>query len=254
MPSGLIEGNGGSAPIVLDVLERGIQKATKKLDKRYDLTARAGRADVSNESLFTMMLVLAAALQGYTPEQLLVDGLLGGGLRLSAANVSGITIDEKGRPIKPGITEVSEDQEEAAPQIETFVLETLETIGGVDPHMVSATTPFRRDFEVEIMITASSSDGASILIDGSGFIGRPEAKKLREFVVGKGEGKLEGSGACFISGGPKHPYTLGGNVAFGIGPGEAGTLSLRIVITDERRRDRRQRGLAPTSSDPPPVH
>jgi hypothetical protein len=233
-PAGRIEGNGGrAADIALDALERGIQKTTKRLDRQYDLTARWARADVEDESMFTMMLVLAGALQGYTPDQILVDGLLGGGFRLTPSKATGIVIvDDKGKPIRPGVTEVSDEQEEAASTLEAFVVDAIDTIGGLDVRTAAA-TPYNKLVELELTVTAAIDDGFTMSIDGKGAAGRARGRALRDFVVGEGSGALEGSGACFITGGPKYPYTLDGNVGFGItGSSVPGTLTLRVGIVE----------------------
>ena len=233
-PSGVVAGNGGpTSPeaIALDALERGIQKTTQQLDKKHNLTARAKQLDIENEEALTTILIIAATLQGYTPDQILVDGLMGGGFRLSPAGMS--IVDENGKRIPPGDVEVSEEQEEAESVVESFVLDAMDLVSGIDPR-AAAETRYDQMFTADITITYTLDEGSSYTIDGKAEVGRPTDKKLRQYLVGDGTGQMKGSGACWYSGeGTKHPYTVDGNVDFGIsGRSENGGLTLRLAITE----------------------
>lgn len=231
-PSGVVAGSGTSAEaIALDALERGIQKTTKRLDKKHDLGARAERIGASGEDVFTMLVTLAATFEGYTPEQIVVDGLMAGGFRISPGSKSGIVIvDENGKPIPPGAIPPSEEQQESEAFLETFVADVADVVAGVDPR-TAAETPFDKRFDVAIDVRWG--DDTSVVITGKGGVGVPADKALRRFWVGSATGALTGSGACSVGGGARHPWTIDGNVVMGIsGRAEDGRLQLRFAITE----------------------
>lgn len=239
-PSGVIAGNGAptsAEDIALDALERGIQKSTKKFDKKHDLTARAKSAGVDDLDLFTMMMVLGAMAEGYSPEQIIVDGLMAGGMRVSFGGVGGVQIvDEHGKPIKPDGVEVTEEHEESEDLLETFVLDVLDTIGGIDPRS-ARDMDYVHNFAVDVTITAGDP-GSSFTVTGNGGVGPPEDKRVRkanqDAVVGRARGSITASGACSIgSGGTKHPWKIDGPVVLGISGRSVGRdLQLRIAFTE----------------------
>lgn len=239
-PSGVIAGNGtptSAEDIALDALERGIQKSTKKLDKQHDLTARAKSAGVDDLDLFTMMMVLGAMAEGYSPEQIIVDGLMAGGMRVSFGGVGGVQIvDEHGKPIKPDGVEVTEEHEESESVLDTFVLDVLDTIGGLDPRS-AADLDYVHNFAVDVTIDAGDP-GSSFTVTAKGGVGPPEDRRVRranqDAVVGRARGSITGSGACSVgSGGTKHPWKIDGPVVLGISGRSVGRdLQLRIAFTE----------------------
>jgi hypothetical protein len=231
-PSGVVAGSGTSAEaIALDALERGIQKTTKRLDKKHDLTARAERMGASGADVFTMLVTIAATFEGYSPEQIIVDGLMAGGFRISPGSKSGIVIvDEKGKVIPPGAMPPSEEAQESESFLETFVADVADVVAGVDPR-AAAETEFDSRFDVTIDV--QWGDDSTVLITAKGGVGVPVDKSLRKYWVGSATGNLEGSGACSVGGGTKHPWTIDGNVVMGIsGRADDDALQLRFAITE----------------------
>ena len=244
-PSGLIEGDGSSATtggfagegpsgeaFALALLERGITTTTKTLDKKVDIEQRAERADVSEVSLFTMLAVMFLAGDGYSPEQIIVDGLLADGIRF-ASPVSGLVIvDEKGKKIRPAGVEQSPEREEAGDQIDGFLTDIVDTIGGIDPY-TAARTSFTEEFVIEIEIAFSGD--SSLTLVGKGHLGPPKKRSVRGYVVGNGGGEVVGAGACSLSEGDTgpHPYEVSGTVEFGFsGPVDNERASIRIAQTN----------------------
>ena len=233
-PSGLLEGDppGSGEAIGIALLERGIDKAAAKLDKKFDLATRAERAAISDESnVFLGMAVIGLMAEGYSPEQILEDGLQNRGITLRSATDL-VIVDERGKALRPDGVEESPEHQESAAAIDSFVAGVVDVIGGVDPH-AAAETAFDAKFNGDIEITIESNEGASFRIVGEAKLGTPDDRSLRTFVVGKGDGKFAGGGACSVGAGEGHPYEVAGNVRLGLsGPVNQGTADLRIAITE----------------------
>jgi len=240
-PSGLIEGDGsattggfGPEPtsgeaIGIDVLERGIGKATKRIDKKVDLDARSERIGASEDSLFTMLAIFVLMADGYTPEQLIFDGFVAGGIRLVGPGVDFVILDEKGDEIPPAGVEPSPDQEEESGTIDTFIADALDVVGGVDPS-TAAETPFKAQFDVKVQVAIGGD--ALTEINGTGRLGTPKQRSLKGFVVGTGKGELTTDAACSLSEGDTgpHPYQVSGPVQFGFsGPVDDDQVTLRVA-------------------------
>jgi len=234
-PSGLIEGDVSAASgeaIGIALLERGIDKATARLDKKVDLERRAERAGVPDEALFTGLAVIALMNDGYSPEQIIVDGLIERGITLKNPTDGPVIVDNRGKALRPDGVEESPEHQESAAAIDSFVAGVVDVIGGVDPH-AAAETAFDAKFNGDIEITIESNEGASFRIVGEAKLGTPDDRSLRTFVVGKGDGKFAGGGACSVGAGEGHPYEVAGNVRLGLsGPVNHGTADLRIAITE----------------------
>jgi hypothetical protein len=248
-PTNLIEENGttsvrlvaldgavvtGPAPsgeaIALDVLERGIQKTTKRLDKRLDLDARAERVGASEDSLMTMLAALFLMSEGYSPDQIIIDGFAAGGIQWAGPSAGLVLVDEKGKRIKPDGVEESPEHEEAAEQIDGLEQEILEAVGGLDVH-TAATTSFKTMFLVKVEIILG--EDTVVTISGKGRLGRPNDRGLRGVLVGHGTGKVSGGGACSVEGlEAPHPYELDGNVDLGFsGSIDQGSTRLHVGVT-----------------------
>ena len=235
-PSGLIEGDVSAASgeaIGIALLERGIDKATARLDKKVDLERRAERAGVPDEALFTGLAVIALMNDGYSPEQIIVDGLIERGITLKNPTDGPVIVDNRGTALRPDGVEESPEHQESAAAIDSFVADVVDVIGGVDPH-TAAKTAFSANSEVEIEIAVAIDDGAaSFTIAGKARLGTPHDKSLRAFMIGSGDGEFVGAGACSVGGGERDPYEIAGNVVFGLsGPVHEGRVSLRIGITE----------------------
>ena len=221
--------------IALKALESGIQKTTKRLDKKYDLQARAEDAGASEESVMTMLALLALMRAGYSPEQIII-GLADGGVRLPSFERGLGIYDEDGKLVKPDGVDVAPEQDEAAAQVDAFVDDGVDTIAGISP-LQGADTPFKDEFDVEIEIVMTSD--APSTITGKGSIGPPKKKSLRNFVVGHGEGKVGGEGSCSVSEGgivgdaDSHPYEVSGPLQLGFsGAVENERATIRIAVFD----------------------
>lgn len=243
-PSGVIEGDGSSVAvagalaigfgggpatgedIAIEALETGIAKTTKRIDKKVDLEERAERAGASDEDIFTMLAVMVLMDQGYSPEQIIVDGIVAGGIRFLGIEKGLAIVDEEGKRIRPDGVEVSEDTEEAAGQLDSFSGEIVDAIGGIDPR-TGAGTDFASNFVIELEISAIASD-SSITIVGSGQLGQPKDRSLRGFVVGNGDGEVVGHATC-----SDRPVNYSGSAEFGFsGPVTDERATIRIAIVD----------------------
>jgi hypothetical protein len=207
---------------------------TAKIDKKLDLDARADAAGASEESLFTMLAVIILINQGYSPEQIIVDGFAAGGIRGVPGYPGVLLVDENGKRVKPDGVEQSPEQEEAADQVDAFVGDLVDTLAGISPRD-AADTPFKTLFQVDVEITFTGD--SSVTIVGKGRLGLPRNKSLRGFIVGNGDGELAGAGECSLSEGgivgdaAPHPYEVSGPVTFGFsGPAKQGETTLRIAL------------------------
>lgn len=233
-PSGLIEGDpaGSGEAIGIALLERGIDKVTTRLDRKVDLERRAERAGVPDESLFTGLAAIGLLADGYSPQQIIEDGLIGRGITLKSPVDGPVIVDERGKVLRPAGIEESPEQQESAAAIDSFVADVVDLIGGVDP-TTAATTPFDAQFQVAIEIEITDVDGASYTIVGDGKLGVPDDKGLRTFVVGRGGGDLVGAGACSLGGGEQHPFEIEGNINLGLsGPATDGIGNVRVAVTE----------------------
>jgi hypothetical protein len=233
-PSGLIEGDppGSGEEIGVALLESAIDKTTAKLDKLVDLERRAERAGVPDESLFTGLAAIGLLADGYSPEQIIVDGLIERGIALKNPVDGPVIVDERGKVLRPAGIEESPEQQESAAAIDSFVADVVDLIGGVDP-TTAATTPFDAKFQVAIEIEITDVDGASYTIVGDGKLGVPDDKGLRSFVVGRGAGDLVGAGACSVGGGEEHPFEIEGNINLGLsGPATDGIGNVRVAVIE----------------------
>jgi len=234
--AGQIEGDPSSdatsgEAVGLAALERGVDRTTARLDKRVGLEARAERVGASEPSILTGLATIALLNDGYSPEQIIVDGVMGRGITVRNPVDGPVIVDGRGKVQKPDGVEESPEHEESAAAIDSFVTDVVDLIGGVDPH-TAATEPFRAQFEVKIDVQIDGADGASYSIVGKGRIGTPADKSLRTFAIGKGDGELVGTGACSIGSGEKHPYEVSGDLVLGMsGPRKDGTVDLRIGVT-----------------------
>lgn len=252
-PSALIEENvtgapaGGSARpgggdsisgerIAILLLERGIDRTTTKLDKKVDLGSRAEDAGVSDESLFTMLAVLILIHQGYSPEQVIVDGFVAGGIRGVPGYPGVLLVDENGKRIDPDGVEKAPEQEEAADQVDAFIGDIVDTLTGIPPS-AGADTPFKPAFQIDVEI--SFSGDAPVTIVGEGRLGVPRNKSQRGYVVGSGDGEMAGAGECSLSEGgivgdaDPHPYEVSGPVKLGFsGPAADGRATLRMAMVE----------------------
>jgi hypothetical protein len=223
---------GTGETIALDVLERGVVKTTKKLDKKLDFEARAKSAGVSEETLLTMLSMLMLMAQGYSPEQIIIDGLAAGGIKAVPGPPGALLVDEKGKRIKPDGVEESPEHEEAADQVDSFVNDIVDTIAGIDPRS-GADIPIRSGIAVEVEITGGGD--STVTIVGKGEIGAPRKKSLRGYVAGIARGELTGAGECYVDGlDPRHPYEVSGTLKLGFsGPvSDDGTAKIRIAPFD----------------------
>lgn len=235
----LIAGPEGSGEtIALDVLERGIQKTTKRLDKKFDLEGRAERSGVSDASLLTMLDVFLLIEQGYSPEQVIVDGFAAGGIKGVPGPPGALLVDEHGKRIKPDGVEESPEHEEAAEQLESFAGDILDAVAGIDPFS-AADLPFKPQLDVEIEIVLTSDANETIV--GKGRIGFPRKKSQRGYVIGNGKGELTGAGACSLSEGGiagdanSHPWEVSGNLQLGFSgviddSTDPATAAIRIAL------------------------
>lgn len=241
-PSSLIEGDTGASvtggfggdpisgeAIAISLLERGLDRTTKRIDKKVDLDVRAERVGASESSLFTMLTLFVLMADGYTPEQLILDGIIGGGVRLVGPGLNFVIVDENDEVIRPAGVEPSPEQEEAADTIDTFIADAIDVVAGLDPH-AAADTPFKAQFDVKVEVSIAGDAPTEIV--GTGRLGTPKQRALKGFVVGKGQGELTTSAECSLSEGDTgpHPYEVSGPVQFGFsGSVDDGEVSLRAA-------------------------
>ena len=238
--AGQIEGDAPSdatsgEAIGLAALERGVDRTTARLDKRVGLEARAERVGASEASILTGLATIALLNDGYSPEQIIVDGVMGRGITIKNPVDGPVIVDGRGKVQKPDGVEESPEHEGSAAAIDSFVTDVVDLIGGVDPH-TAATEPFRAQFEVQIDVQIDGADGVSYSIVGKGRIGTPTDKSLRTFAIGQGVGELVGRGACSIGNSKEHPYEVSGNLVFGMsGPVKNDTVAPALFALFQKR-------------------
>ena len=182
--------------------------------------AKTTRNEAVGAEIATMMVLLGLAAEGYSTEQILVDGLFGGGIRWSP---DGVEIrDEKGKRVKPAgedccaSIEDPDERESTSDVIDTFVVDSVELLAGIDPAGVSA-GDYRRDFAISITVDGKDADGSQIALRTKGNFGRGATKDWRGFLAGSGTGTFTSSGACSIGNeATKHPWAFAGDIEFGV--------------------------------------
>lgn len=221
---------GAGEQIALDVLERGIAKTTTRIDKKVDLEARAERVGASNEDVFTAMLTIALMAEGYSPEQIILDGFAAGGIRITSTAGSGVQlVDENGKRLRPDGVEESPEAEEQAATVELLADSIIDLVAGFDPSL-AANEPLDRatDELVTVEIDVSDADGDAIFIEARGTLGKPKDSSLGAFLIGRVEGELTATGEC-----SDVPYEVSGPVVLGLsGPVGKNTAPVTIALTD----------------------
>jgi len=235
--AGQIEGDSPSdaasgEAIALRALERGITRTTKRLDKQVDLEARAERIGGSEPAVLTGLTVISLMTDGYSPEQLIGDGVMARGITIKSPVDGPVIVDGRGEVQEPDGVDESPEHKESKGAIDSFSADVDDLIAGVDPHS-AASEPFKARFEVQIDVQIDGADGVSYSVVGKGRIGTPTDKSLRTFAIGQGVGELVGTGACSIGSGEEHPYEVSGHLVFGMsGPVRDDTVDLRIGVTE----------------------
>lgn len=221
---------GTGEQIALDVLERGVAKTTKRIDKKVDLEARAERVGASDEGVFTAMLTIALMAAGYSPEQIILDGIAAGGIRLTATAASGVVIvDENGKRLRPEGVEESPEAEEDTGVVDLLADSIIDLVAGFDPSLAAAERLDRdTDQVITVEIDISDTDGDAIFIQARGSLGKPKDRSLGAFLIGRAEGELTAAGEC-----GRVPYKVTGPVVLGLsGPAGQDTASVSIAMTD----------------------
>lgn len=251
-PTGLIAGDGApvaggpvggrarpSGPtsgeeIALDVLERGVQKTSKRLDTKNDLGARADEYDTSLE-IVTMFTVIVLIDEGYSPEQIIIDGFIENRIRIDH---EGITIrDAKGKVLRPDGAEPSGDEEERAVAA-GLVDDLFDAISGEDP-LAAADDSFKRQYTLTIEVDVSGNGGTGS-IEGKANIGARKDEKGA--LSGRGTGTFTFNNTCSLSeiDTTKYPYTLSAPLRIGAAGRDSdgkATLNIGVAATSSVKVD-----------------
>jgi hypothetical protein len=191
-----------------------LTKALGKAEKRIGKQAATDAFD--DRRVMVMMVMLMARGEGYSTEQILVDGLFAGGLELQPFSAAVLILDEKGKVVRPAGDEccasVESDEREATSEaIEGFVIEAADRLAGTDPRSVRR-GDFVPEYAIDVVVEAEE-DGVTVVVEARGQLG---LAGRRAAVAGAGSGAMVFEGACDIGGGTPHPYEFRGDVEFGV--------------------------------------
>lgn len=162
------------------VIEReGEGEVVDAIDQIGDLLAKKKSLDPPDEYVEdgTMILVILLGLmaEGYTTEQIIVDGLLAGGI--DAVPFAGVQIvDEKGDVITPG------DQASDDPLVETIVNDMVTIVEGYDP----LDPTFKARYDVKYNAELAMAD-ATATVTAKGTLGTDPSG---EVYLGRMKGKM----------------------------------------------------------------
>ena len=224
--------------IGLDVLERGVQKTAKKLDKKSELGARAAAYDASLQAM-QGMIVLVLMSQGYSPDQVILDGFIAGGLAMSfEPEHNGITINgDNGKRLKPEFEEPLPDADAAtAAAVEGVAAGLVGALSGDDP-LTAAADGYKKDFTLTIDVDFVDDEGANGTIEGTARFGARKGSSAR--LAGEGTATLfyENKIGCSLSelDTTKYPYSVKVPLRVGIaGRDEGGKATLKFAVVGTR--------------------
>lgn len=254
-PAGLIAGDGAAAgtggpvggrtrpsgptsgeEIGLDALERGVQKASKRLNTKNDLAARADDYDTSLD-IVTMLTVIVLIDEGYSPEQIIIDGFIENGISI---DVQGVKIrDAKGKVLRPDGVEPSGADEEETAAVASLVDNLFDAISGEDP-LAAADDSFKRQYTLTIEVDITGDEGMSGSIEAKANIGARKGEKGA--LSGRGTGTFTANGSCSLSqfDTTKYPYTLSAPLRIGVSGRDSdgkATLNIGFAATSSVKVD-----------------
>jgi hypothetical protein len=153
-------------------------------------------ADEGDGGALVLTGILTLANRGYTPEQIVVDGLLGEGMRFSNEfSVRIFEVDEKGKAgkaVKPGGVDESSDQKDAAEFLDGLLDDVAAVATERDPFS-SAAAPHAT--AVTISFTADGRDAALRVSAPTGAV-----RGVKGAAVGTGTGSLSTQTVCAADG------------------------------------------------------
>lgn len=211
-------------------VENGIARVTKRLDKLVDLADRVERLSIDDDALVAL-LTTALMVKGYSPEQIIVDGLMGQGVALTVK--SGLftdvkIVDEKGKTIKPDGVEESDDTTEVKAELDQFVDNVLETVAGIDPRVGSDLELLKpRDVRVTVRLTSPKGDPFEVRAVGALGAPRDGGVDPDRYLAGGATGTMNLSGSC-----GSEKFRASGPVNLGMaGPVTAGEANVKVAFT-----------------------
>jgi len=214
--------------IALDALERGVQKTTKRLDKKDDLSSRAEAYDSALDVMQGLM-VLVLISEGYSVEQIVLDGFMAGGL-IQDYEHGGIAIkDENGKRLRPDGDKPTYEDAATESAVTNVVDGIIDALSGEDP-LAAADDSFKRQYTVTIDIDITG-DGSTGTIEGKANFGA--RKGDTGFVSGRGNGTLNIKGACSLSelDTTEYPYTVSAPLLIGVaGEVDGGKATLGFAV------------------------
>lgn len=211
-------------------VEKGIARVTKRLDKLVDLAERVERLSIDDDALVAL-LTTALMVKGYSPEQIIVDGLMGQGLVLTGK--SGLwtdvkIVDENGKTIKPDGVVESDDTTEVKAELDQFVDTILDTVAGLDPRSV-ADLEIEKPRDVRVTMRFTNPKGDASEVRAVGVLGAPRDGGVDpdRYLAGGATGTMDFSGSC-----GSEKFRASGPVNLGLaGPVTAGEAHVKVAFT-----------------------
>ncbi|MFA5882780.1 MAG: hypothetical protein WDA60_02920 [Acidimicrobiia bacterium] len=214
-------------------IERGVAKTTKRIDKLVDLAERTKRFDVGDDA-FVALIATALMVDGYSPEQIILDGFMSDGILLEGefGAWTGVKIvDGDGKTVRPDGVLESEETKEAADALDQLAGGIVDLVGGLDPRLAT-TEKLRSSSPVLVVIEFTRTDGDRWEIRAGGEIGVPKDRGLKGFLAGTADGSVDVVGNCGI-GSTRVPISGTGDMALGLaGPVAADAATVRIAVTE----------------------
>lgn len=141
--SGPVEPAGPPVGVLATVDDAALLKAINRTEDR--LADRKASDAYLEANILMLILIFDLASKGYTVEQIVGDGLFGGGRIECCGLVSTLIVDKQGKPLKPG-------GEPAEPVLGGFVDDMLDYAQGHDPLNPKYEPQFRVTYRGELKV------------------------------------------------------------------------------------------------------
>jgi hypothetical protein len=168
-----------------------------------------------------MLVILALANEGYSIEQIIVDGIMARGIDapLFAPAVIRDRPGGKGDVVTPEFAEapagVNSDDAGDGDAIAGFLDGVLDAVTGEDPLAVDDNS-FARQYTLTIEVEVAD-DGATLRMEGKANAGAAKGFEDSGIVAGRGAGTFSGEAACRTPTDPNpYPYALSAPVRLGV--------------------------------------
>lgn len=207
--------------VTLPDLEQGLKQSQRQLDKDGTLP-RIADDHATTPDVAMMLVILALANEGYSIEQIIVDGIMAKGINVTPFGREGAVVirDQpggKGDVVKPEFATAPATGDSDADAISNFLDGVVDAVSGEDPLAVTDNS-FKREYTLTIEVEIVDAD-STLRIEGKANAGAAKAYEDAGIVAGRGTGTFTGEGQCWAEAGTdtaKHAYTLSAPVRLGI--------------------------------------